>query len=142
MADTNAASGQSASIQVIVDGVAVQIQDKVTGFTVKEKKTDIETKALGGSGTQIDQEFDGFEGSITVAASTAEVDEMMDTIRAAQIARVPVTVNIVGATAYRDASSKAYTYPDCKLTLETSVRRGEAIMHTLTWKTGKDRIAA
>ena len=136
------ASGKDTSIRVVIDGVLKLLQDQVTRFTAKPTYDEIVTKPMGVSGSKIDKEFVGWEGSIELAVNTATLDEMMDAINAALIARVPVVINIVDTSHYRNATSKTYTYPDVKLDYDRSGQRGEAMKVTLGWKTGQNRIAA
>lgn len=143
MADIDLPStGKDTQLSITVNGVVIRVADKITGFTADEEKDEIQTKLLGQSGSQRDQEFTGWKGTFNLAENTAEIDEMMDTIRAAQIARVPIDITINDTTYYRDGTSKTYAYPDCKLSISKSKKRGEANSSTLNWMTGKDRIAA
>ncbi len=135
-------SGKDTQIRVVVDGALKLVQDQVTRFTSKATYDEIVTKNLGTSGSKIDKEFVGWEGSIELSVNASTLDSLMDVINAALIARVPVLLNIVDTTYYRDGSSKTYTYPDVKLEYDRNVSRGESTKATLGWKTGRNRIAA
>jgi len=143
MADIdNPATGKDTSITLTQGGRLIQIQDQCSGFTSDVQMDEISTKNLGRSGSRNDQEFVGWKGTIDVTVSTATVDEFIDTIVAAAIARVPMLNNIIERTHYRNLTSKQYTYPDCKFTAGKRVKRGEATTVTLNWVTGENRIAA
>lgn len=135
-------TGKDTQVRVIVDGVLKLIQDQVTRFTAKTTYDEIVTKNLGTSGSKVDKEFVGWEGSIELSVNTATWDAVMDIVNAALIARVPVLINIVDTTYYRDGSSKTYTYADIKLDYDRNVQRGEATKVNVGWKTGRNRIAA
>ena len=134
-------SGKDTQILISVDGVLVNVVDKVTSFNSRAVYDEIETKGLGTTERYIDKVPTGWEGDIELAVSRRTIDEIIDTIHAAQRARVPVLINIRSTTTYRNLTSKSYTYPDCKLDFESRERRGEARTVTLGWKTGLDRIA-
>ena len=136
------ASGKDTQIRIVVDGVLKLVQDQVTRFTAKATYDEIVTKNLGTSGSKIDKEFVGWEGSIELSVNTAAWDEIMDLINAALILRVPVLINIVDTTYYRNASSKTYTYADVKLDYDRNVQRGESTKAPVGGKTGRNRIAA
>ena len=143
MADIdNPATGTDTAITVTQNGALVQIQDRCAGFTADLQVDEIVSKHLGQSGSNNDQEFVGWKGTIDVTLSTAELDEFIDTIVASMRARVPMRNDIIERTNYRDGTSKQYTYPDCKFTVGKRMKRGEATTATLNWVTGRDRIAA
>jgi hypothetical protein len=135
-------SGKDTKIVITVDGALKEVVDQVTNFTAKAIYDEIVTKPMGQSGSLVDKEFVGWEGDIELALNTAEVDEMMDLINAALIARIPLLLVITDTSHFRDGTSKTYTYPDVKLEYDARKKRGEANGITLRWKTGKNRIAA
>lgn len=143
MPDTSLpASGKDTSVTLSLDGALKQVQDQVTRFTCKPMYDEIVSKSLGKSGSNIDKEFAGWEGTIEFDVSNGTVDEMFDLINAALQTRIPTLINIVDTTHYRDLSSKTYTYPDVKLDYDRRTARTEATKITVNWKTGLDRIAA
>lgn len=143
MADTDlSATGKDTSITFSINGAPIQVQDKIKNFNAKPMITETVGKYLGRSGSSIGQEFDGWEGSFEVDQSTAAMDEGFDLVVAAIIARTPVVLLITDTTYFRDGTSKTYTYPDVKITVEKKVTRGENTTHSCTWKTGSNRIAA
>lgn len=143
MADTDlSATGKDTSITFSINGAPIQVQDKIKNFNADPMISETMGKYLGRSGSSIGQEFDGWEGTFEVDASTAALDEGFDLVVTAIIARTPVVLLITDTTYYRDGTSKTYTYPDVKITVGKKVTRGENTSHPVKWKTGSNRIAA
>lgn len=132
-------SGTDTSIKVLVDGALKKVVDQITGFTVRPVTAEIITEPLGADGSKIDHEFRYYEGEITFAPSTTDLDDIQDVVQAGLKSRVPVVINIVSTTRYRDGSKRTYTYPDVKLTFERRARRGQAQEFTVSWKCGNHR---
>ena len=140
--ETLPVSGKDTKIVLLLGGVPVKINDQVTEFSVKPVYDEIETKHLGVSGRHLDKEFLGYEGSITCATNTSVLDDFIDTINAALIARTPVRIDIVDQINYRNGTSQQKTYPDCKVDWDSKNQRGQARTVTLAWKNGVNRIGA
>ena len=143
MADTDlTATGKSTTVQLIVNGSPVQIIDKVTSFSAKPDTTEVRSKYIGGSGSSIAQEFDGWSGKIGLELSTSAFDDAANLVMGASIARTPLVINVVDTTYWSDGSSTTHTYPDVKLSgWEKAVKRGEATTGSLDWATGSNRIS-
>mgnify|MGYP001562527744 CR=1 FL=1 len=134
-------TGKDTKIVVTVDGALKLVADQVVGFDAEARYDEVTTKNLGVSGEKIDKELLGWGGTIELKAQAATLDEMIDVVNAALIARVPVLLSINDITTYRSGVVKAYTYPDVKLDFKASKRRADAQTVTIGWKTGRDRIA-
>ena len=142
MADIdNPITGKDVRVQLFVDGALQQVQDNIIRFEETPVYDEIQTKHLGKSGSTIDKVFTHWEGSFEAANSRKEIEQIIDAVTAARIARVPVLVNIVRSNTYRDGTSKSHTYLDCKLEFSTTTARGESQSSTVSWKTGVDRIS-
>ena len=136
-------TGRDTKILISLDGVLKRIEDEVVAFTANPTWTEITTKPLGKPQVYIDIEPDGWEGTVEVAPSSHQLDELIDLVEAALRGRLPGLLVIQDTTYYRDLTSKTYAYPDVKFTAyERRVRRGEATTIQLTWKTGLGRLAA
>ena len=143
MADTDLSiEGKDVKLTITLDGIIKRIADQVTNFSSKPVYDRKEIKTLGTADTQIDDVLVAWEGDIELAVNRKTIDEMMDTIHAAQRARIPVVVNIREQVNYRDGSRKTYIYRDCKVQISRSFRRGEASSFSLNWKSGTDRQVA
>jgi hypothetical protein len=143
MADIDlAATGKDAQIVFTVNGNPVRVQDAVVKSSAEAVLTTIEQKHLGTSDVDVDVEPEGWRGTLEISARDETVDETIDLIDAALRTRTATIINVVETTRYRDGGSKTYTYPDCKFTAAAKNNsRGEVITHTLSWRTGKARIA-
>jgi len=142
MADTDLPiSGKDTKLTLVVDGTLVDVVDKITNFSSRATYDTMETKGLGTTETHIDKVLVGWSGDLEIAVARKTIDELMDVIHAAQANRVPVVINIHDTTHYRNGTSKSYVYPDCKVEFEARKRRGESQTASLSWATGKDRVA-
>lgn len=142
MADTDLpVTGKSVSITVLLGTVPKRVTDQITSFSAKPSITEISTKALGQSGSFIDTEYDGWEGSIEIADSNGHADEIVDAMESASRLRLPLSLIITETINYADQSSTRHTYRECKITSsDASNGRGQARKVTLAWKTGKQRV--
>lgn len=137
----NPATGKDTKITITIDGALKKVFGKVVNHRKSVQKTTITTKVIGESGSYIDKEFDGIEGTVEIATDSKSIDEAIDLIDAAEIAGVPVVVALVETTKYRDLTSKTYAYADIKIDWEHEARRGDAQKHTFKWVTGLPRAA-
>lgn len=135
-----APTGQDVTVEFTVSGAIVGVADQITNFEENEELTDVDVKPLGRSGTKQDQEFDGHSGSFESATETGAVADYQDAIAAARELRVPLVININVKTRYRNGQVRSYVYPDVKLKFSRTIRRGEAVMDKVSWRTGKARI--
>jgi hypothetical protein len=143
MADIDlAATGKDAQIVFTVNGNPVRVQDAVVKSSAEAVLTTIEQKHLGTSDVDIDIDSEGWRGTLEISARNATVDEFLDVVDAAIRTRTAIVINVVETTKYRDGTSKTYTYPDCKFTAAAKNNsRGEVTTHTISWRTGKARLA-
>ena len=144
MADTDLpVTGKSVSVTLLLGGVVKKITDQVTSFSAKPMITVIDTKTLGVSGSKVDTEYDGWEGSIELATSSKDFDEVIDAMESASRLRLPLSFIVSETINYADLSSVRHTYVECKLTsADVSNSRGQARKGTLAWKTGKQRVTS
>jgi hypothetical protein len=144
MADTDlGVTGKDAQITLSRNGVVAAIADAVVSRSAEPVLTEITQKHLGTSDVDVDVEHEGWKGEIEVTDKTSEIDEILDAVISDSRLRIPGILNYVETTHYRDGSSKTYVYPDIKIvSASKSAKRGEATTHRLSWRTGKNRIAA
>lgn len=134
-------SGKDTKITLTVDGALKKVVDKITDFQCSDTLDEMVTKVIGESGSYVDHEFVGHEGSIEFAPDSKGPDEIQDEIQAARIVGAIVVVNVTETTHYRDLTTKTYVYPDVKIQWKRSARRGETQKMTYSWKSGVNRIA-
>lgn len=133
-------SGKDTRIQLMINGIPTVVVNQITNFSASRRVTEIETKPIGTSTVLIDQEPEGWDGTLELAQSTAAIDELIDAVDAAQRARIPNSIQIVDITNFRNGTSSAHMYPDIKIQYEKTVRRGQATAVRIPWKTGLARI--
>lgn len=134
-------SGKDTRLQFLVKGVPQAVTNQITSFTASRTVSEIMTKTIGSSTVFIDQEPEGWEGTFEVAAATVAIDDVMDAVDAAQRARLPNSLQLVDVTNYRNGTSNSWIYPDIKINYERTVRRTQATVIRITWKTGLARIS-
>ena len=144
MADTDLPiSGKSVSITLLLGGTVKAVTDQVTSFSSKPTITKIDTKNLGQSGSKIDTEFDGWEGSLELADSTGAAGDIVDAMESASRLRLPMSLILVETASYADGASRRYTYTEVKVvSFDTSNSRGQVRKATIGWATGKQRVTA
>lgn len=142
MADTDlAASGKDTSIVILYNGAQVRAYEQVR-WECKPNLDVMRSKPLGTTQTQVDSVITGWSGTIEIETSKKDADELLDTILAASVLRVPGVLSIKEATKYRNLTSKSYLYNDCKITEATkTVARGEKTKLRLQWESGQNRLA-
>lgn len=141
MGDANLAiTGKDVSLELIVDLVPMKIIDKVTRFNAKARIEKTETKHLGTSDVDIDQECTGWEGTVEISRKTSALDDMINAYIAAKNARIPTLLAFTETVFYRDGSTGGHIYPDVKIDFETEAVRGSAGTVRLGWVTGTQRI--
>lgn len=144
MADTDLpVTGKSTSITVLLGGVVKALTDQITSFSAKPSITEVATKNLGQSGSKVDTEFDGWEGSMEVSDSNGAASDIVDAMESASRLRLPLSVIITETVSYANGTSRRYTYTEVKIiSSDSSNSRGQARKITLGWKTGKQRVTA
>lgn len=142
MADTDlAAEGKDTSIVVLYDGAQIRAYEYVR-WEVESLLDVTRTKPLGTTQTQIDSVPTGWRGTLEIETSKKDADELLDTILAASVLRVPGVLSFKETTKYRNLTSKSYLYNDCKLTgAPKTVARGEKTKLRLQWESGQNRLA-
>lgn len=141
MADTSlAATGKDVTVQVLLNGAVVRVLE-ITSWSEESQQDEVEVKPLGTNERYIDHNPIGYSGSFEVSTSRKDLDETMDLIRAASAARLPADVTLIRTIRYRDGSTKSYGYLNCKISTSTDASRGEAVSTTVTWTSGKERLA-
>lgn len=135
-------SGKDTRWTITLDGVPVDAQE-IISVQVTPNYDEIMTKPLGREGSLIDQEFSHYELQVEVKVSNYAVDSFEDSLEEARAARTAKKINLTGVTTYRDGTTRTYVYADCKLTASrTSVRRGESVTKSLTFKCGSSRVTS
>ena len=132
-------SGKDTSIMVQLAGIPQGVQDKVLRFEAKPVFDEITSKHIGKSGSDIDNEFAHWEGTIEFSISSGIVDDLLDTVTQARIDRVPVLINATENINYRNGVSRSYQYLDLKLQFDRKTVRGEANTISVPWKSGVNR---
>lgn len=133
-------SGKDTRLQLLENGVPVAVTNQITNFNASRKVSQIETKPIGTSTVLIDQEPEGWEGTIELNPSTPSTSDLIDRIDAAQRARIPYSLQLVNTTNYRNGTSTSHMYPDVKVQYEESTQRGQANKIRVPWVTGLARI--
>ena len=142
MADTDlAVEGKDTSIVVTYNGVPIKAYEAVRWEV--EPIMDVQrTKPLGTTAVQIDSIPNGWKGTLEIDVSRKEADELLDTMNAASLTRVPGILAFTSTTLYRDLTKKTYTYLDCKIVgFNTTTARGEKTKTRIQWETGLERVA-
>jgi len=134
-----AITGSDTSLKVLVDGELKKVSDQITNFTVRPVYDETQVKPLGQDGSNIDKTFTHYEGELTFAASTTDIDDIQDLVNAALKTRTPVRIVIVESTRFRNVDRRTYAYPDCKLEFDRRAQRGQAQETTVSFKCGVHR---
>lgn len=144
MADTDLpVTGKSVSVTLLMGGVVKAVTDQVTSFSAKPMITTVETKKLGKSGSDVDTEYDGWEGSLELADSTGVGNDVVDAMESASRLRLPLSLILVETVSYANGTSRRYTYTEVKvISSDNSNSRGQVRKTTIGWKTGKQRVTA
>lgn len=138
----NPVTGKDTQLRVLVDGVLAIVQDQVTKFEANAEYDEVETKFMGKFGREIDKVLLGWAGSIEFRKSRRELDDVIDIVNEARKNRIPILINVVETTRYRNGVARTYVYPDIKPEFQRSSSRGEADTVSWPWKSGRDRILA
>lgn len=133
-------TGKDVSVEMVVDGVAMQLADKVVRFTEQARYQSQEVRHLGTSDVDIDKEPDGWEGELEISRKTGALDDFIDAYNFARANRVPVLIFITSTKRYRDGSTRTHTYIDCKVEFSTDNQRGQAVTSRMPWRSGRNRI--
>jgi len=144
MADTDVpVTGKDTKLSVLVDGAIKLVEDQIVNCTVKPMIDEVTTKVLGESGSKVDAEYAGWELEIEFAPSTSATDDIVDVLESSKRLGIPALVVVAVTTNYRDLTKKTHTYTNLVLTASSrSARRATAQSHSLTFKTGDQRIAS
>lgn len=134
-------TGKDTRAELLVAGVPVAVADQIVNFSAKRRVSRIETKVIGSSDVYIDQEPEGWEGDMELAVNRPGADTFIDAVDAAQRLRVPMSIQIVVTTYYRDGSSKTHVYPDVKVDFDSTARRGSANSVRIPWVCGVARLS-
>lgn len=134
--------GKDVTVELTFDGLPQAVIRSITSFTETARYDTIEVKHLGTTDVDIDKVPTGWQGEIVCSRETSQLDDFIDAWNLARRTRIPVLINITSTKKYRDGSSKTHTYIDCKVEFGSRSSRGSAAESTISWVTGRDRIAA
>lgn len=133
-------TGKDVAIELLIDGVPVGINGQVTNFSENPEYDIVERKHLGTNDRDIDHIPTGWGGDMEVTSKSGNVEDLIDAYNLARRNRVPVEILLHVAKFYRNGTSRRHTYRCVNLTFNTSVSRGDAMTHSITWTSGVERI--
>lgn len=134
-------TGKDSKLILTQNGVLIAVVDQITEFSASATYDEVRTKHLGRSGSRVQKEFVGWEGSLGFTRQNSALDDLIDQLNVFRKNRVPYIMNIAHSIFFRDGSTRGWIYRDVEIEFETSTTRGEADTITSSWVTGNDRVA-
>jgi len=136
-----AASGKDTSLVILYDGLQQRAFEQVR-WEVEPIFDVMRSKGLGTTTTSVDAVPTGWRGTAELEVAGVDVDELLDTMIGAAIARIPGVLSFKESTKYRNLTTKSYLYNDCKITgAPKTVARGEKTKVRFQWESGQNRLA-
>lgn len=133
-------TGKDVSWEMLIDGVPLSVQGKITNFTETARYDVVETKHLGTNDVDIDHLPIGWEGDFEITSKTPALEQAIDAYNAARRNRVPTEAVLYCTKRYRDGSTHKSIYRCVQFNFETSGDRESVISHRVTWTSGVNRI--
>lgn len=133
-------TGKDVAVELLINGVPVGITGQVSNFSERPEYDVNERKHLGTNDRDIDHIPIGWSGDMEVTSKSGNVEDLVDAYNQARRRRIPVEILLHVAKFYRDGSSRRHTYRCVNLTFDSSVARGNSLIHNITWTSGFERI--
>jgi hypothetical protein len=141
MATTNKPiHGRHIKAELLLNGVAQDAQVQITDMTANTRQTQIETKVLGNVSPILDNDVEGWEGTITCASRSKSLEQFINAYITAKRNNVPIRIDLVEQITYRDGTGLNNVYPDVEVDFSRSAKRASATEIKFNWATGEHRI--
>lgn len=141
MASILPSDGAETTISLTVNGAPVLINGQVDGFDEKQETTEMTHMPLGTMDVEVAQDLRGWSGTMSTKQGNKVLSQAMDLIDAATRTGIKPVVAFTRTTRFRDGTKESYLYLDAVLSWSGARKRGEFDTNSVSWRTGKARVA-